>query len=268
MAIKDTKANALIVAGVLCFVCSLLVTAAAIALRPVQQAAKLDDKRKNILRVVGMYQPGMNIDEAFKKITPKVVELDTGAIVEDIDPATYDQYVAAKDPSQGGRVIPGDQDLAKIKYRPRYATVYMLYNDDGTPRTVILPVNGYGLWSTMYGFLAVDADGKTVVGINFYQHAETPGLGGEIDNPNWKQQWPGKIVYDEDGRVALRLVKGGVDPDAPDAEHKVDALAGATLTSDGVSNLVRYWMSDAGFKPFLERIAARQAAAAALAPSV
>ena len=266
MAIKDTKANALIVAGVLCFVCSLLVTVAAIALRPVQQASKLDDKRKNILRVVNMYEPGMNIDEAFKQITPKVVELDTGAIVEDVDPATYDQYSAAKDPAQGGQMILGSADIAKIKYRPKYATVYMLYNDDGTPRTVILPVSGYGLWSTLYGFLAVESDGNTVVGINFYQHSETPGLGGEVDNPNWKQLWSGKKVYDEQGEVALRLGKGGVDPQAPDAEHKVDALAGATLTSDGVSNLVRYWMSEDGFKPFLERLATQHAGAAA-APS-
>ncbi|MES0873124.1 Na(+)-translocating NADH-quinone reductase subunit C [Sinimarinibacterium thermocellulolyticum] len=266
MAIKDTKANALIVAGVLCFVCSLLVTVAAIALRPVQQASKLDDKRKNILRVVNMYEPGMDIDEAFKQITPKVVELDTGEIVDGIDPATFDQYAAAKDPAQGGRSIPADADIAKVKYRPRYATVYFLYNEDGTPRTVILPISGYGLWSTLYGFLAVEADGNTVVGINFYQHAETPGLGGEVDNPNWKQLWPGKKLYDEQGQLALHLVKGGVDPNAPDAEHKVDALAGATLTSNGVSNLIRYWMSEDGFKPFLDKLAAQHAGAAA-APS-
>lgn len=266
MAIKDTKANALIVAGVLCFVCSLLVTAAAIALRPVQQTAKLDDKRKNILRVVNMYEPGMNIDEAFKRITPRIVELDSGEIVEDVDVATYDQYAAAKDPAQGGQVIPGDDDIASIKFRPRYATVYFLYNEDGTPRTVVLPISGYGLWSTLYGFLAVEADGNTVVGINFYQHAETPGLGGEVDNPNWKGLWPGKKIYNADGEVALRLVKGGIDPNSEGAEHKVDTLAGATLTANGVSNLIRYWMSDAGFKPFLERIAAQHAASAA-APS-
>ncbi len=262
MAAKDTKAYALWVAFVLCLVCSVLVTAAAIALRPLQQASRIDDKRKNILRVVNMYEPGINIDEAFKKITPKIVELDTGALVADIDPAGYDQYAAAKDPAQGGRAIAGDDDLAKIKYRPKYATVYFLYNEDGTPRTVILPISGYGLWSTLYGFLAVEADGNTVVGINFYQHAETPGLGGEVDNPVWKQQWGGKQIYDAQGEVLLRLVKGGVDPDSPAAAHQVDALAGATLTSNGVSNLVQYWLSDAGFKPFLQRIAEQHAAAA------
>ena len=261
MAIKDTKANALLVAGVLCLVCSVFVTAAAIALRPTQQAAKLDDKRKNILRVVGLWQPGVDIEEAFKQFTPKLVELSSGEVVEGAaDPATYDQYKAAKDPAQGGAIIPGDEDLAKIKYRPRYATVYFLNNPDGSLKTVILPISGYGLWSTLYGFLAVAADGNTVVGINFYQHAETPGLGGEVDNPNWKAQWPGKKVYDASGKPALRLVRGGASTEGEDAQYEIDALAGATLTADGVSNLVRYWTSDAGFKPFLDKLAAQSAA--------
>ena len=263
MAIKDTKANALLVAGVLCLVCSVFVTAAAIALRPTQQAAKLDDKRKNILRVVGLWQPGVNIDEAFQQFTPKLVELSSGALVEDGPaPATYDQYKAAKDPAQGGSIIPGEEDLAKIKYKPRYATVYFLNHPDGSPKTVILPINGYGLWSTLYGFLAVEADGNTIVGINFYQHAETPGLGGEVDNPKWKSQWPGKKIYGADGKVEVRLVRGGASTEGEEAQHEIDALAGATLTSDGVSNLVRYWTSDAGFKPFLTRLAAQSVATA------
>lgn len=266
MAAKDSKAYALWVAFVLCLVCSVLVTGAAIALRPVQQAAKLDDKRKNILSVVGMYQPGIDLDEAFQKVTPKVVELDSGMVTNEIDPAGYDQYAAAKDPAMGS-VIPGDDDIAKIKYLPKYATVYFLYNEDGTPKTVILPINGYGLWSTLYGFLAVEGDGETVVGINFYQHAETPGLGGEVDNPNWKALWPGKKIYDDQGNVALHLVKGGVNPDSPNAPYQVDALAGATLTSNGVSNLVHFWLSDEGFKPFLDQLKQQHAAADTVAPT-
>lgn len=261
MAAKDTKAYALWVAFVLCLVCSVLVTAAAISLRPIQQAAKLDDKRKNILRVVNMYEQGTSIDKAFSQITPKVVDLDSGTIAGQMDPATYDQYSAAKDPAQGGQLIPGGSDIAKIKYRPRYATVYFLYNEDGSPRTVILPISGYGLWSTLYGFLAVEADGNTVFGINFYQHAETPGLGGEVDNPAWKQLWVGKKIYDKQGRAALHLVKGGVNAESPQASHQVDALAGATLTSNGVSNLIQYWLSDAGFKPFLQKLSAQHTAA-------
>ncbi|MDD3764339.1 MAG: Na(+)-translocating NADH-quinone reductase subunit C [Nevskiales bacterium] len=267
MAAKDSKAYALWVAFILCFVCSVLVTAAAIALRPVQQAAKLDDKRKNILSVVNLYEPGIDLDKAFEQVTPKVINIETGEFAPEIDPANYNQYAAAKDPSQGGSTIPGDEDIAKIKYKPKYATVYFLYNPDGSVKTVILPISGYGLWSTLYGFLAVEADGNTVVGINFYQQSETPGLGGEVDNPNWKALWPGKKIYGDQGQVALHLVKGGVNPDSPEAGHQVDALAGATLTSNGVSNLVQYWLSDAGFKPFLDRIAQQHASVADAQPA-
>lgn len=267
MAAKDTKSYALWVAFTMCFVCSVLVTAAAIALRPVQQAAKLDDKRKNILRVVNMYEPGIDLDEAFTKVTPKVVDLTTGQLTDEIDPARYDQYAAAKDPAQGGQTVPGDEDIAKIKFKARYATVYFLYNEDGSPRTVILPVSGYGLWSTLYGFIAVEADGNSIVGINFYQHAETPGLGGEVDNPKWKALWPGKKIYDDSGKVAIRLVKGGANPGSADAAHQVDALAGASLTSNGVSNLLQYWLSDAGFKPFLKQLAQQHGAPAAAVPA-
>ncbi len=263
MAAKDSKSYAMLFALVLCLICSVLVSAAAIYLRPIQDAARADDKRRNILRVVDMYQPGVNIDTAFQRITPKIVELSTGKFVDGIDPATYDQYVAAKDPSQGGAVIASSEDIASIKFRPQYATVYLVSNDDGSLRNVILPVHGYGLWSTMYGFLALEADGNTVVGINFYQHAETPGLGGEIDNPRWKSVWVGKKIYGEDGKVALHPVKGGVNPSHPDAEHQIDALAGATLTSNGVSNAIRYWLSDAGFKLFLRNIAQQHGDAAA-----
>jgi Na+-transporting NADH:ubiquinone oxidoreductase subunit C len=129
----------------------------------------------------------------------------------------------------------------------------MVENDQGI-ETMILPIHGYGLWSTLYGFIALEGDLKTVVGLGFYQHAETPGLGGEVDNPNWRQQWTGKVVYDEDGEVAVQVLKGSVDSSNPNAEHQVDGLAGATLTSRGVEALVRFWLGENGFGPFLENI--------------
>ncbi len=118
---------------------------------------------------------------------------------------------------------------------------------------MILPVRGYGLWSTLYGFLALESDGNTIAGLGFYEHGETPGLGGEVDNPRWKAQWPGKEVY-EDGDPVIRLIKGSVDPNAANAEHKVDGLAGATLTSKGVTNLLQFWLGERGFKPFLDNL--------------
>ena len=105
----------------------------------------------------------------------------------------------------------------------------------------------------MYGFLALEADGKTVRGINFYDQAETPGLGGEVVNPKWRAIWKGKKVYNEQGVPVLGLIKGNVDPSKPGSEYQVDGLAGATLTSQGVSNLIKYWLGQNGFGPFLEK---------------
>ena len=90
--------------------------------------------------------------------------------------------------------------------------------------------------------------------MGFYEHAETPGLGGEVDNPLWKAKWIGKEIYNPQGEVAIQLLKGGVGPATSNAQYKVDSLAGATLTSRGVENLVHYWLGDNGFKPFLKHI--------------
>lgn len=150
------------------------------------------------------------------------------------------------------------QDLAKISRREQYAVVYLVQNPQGNIEKLILPIRGYGLWSTLYGFIALESDGNTIAGLGFYEHGETPGLGGEIDNPRWKAFWPGKQVY-RDGEVEIGLVKGTVDVAAVDAPWEVDGLAGATLTSKGVTNLVHFWLGKNGFEPFLNNLRAGEA---------
>ena len=187
-----------------------------------------------------------------------------------MDAKSHDQWKAAKDPLLS-TPIPAADDIAGIKRKPKYAKVYLV-KDNGILKTLILPVNGYGLWSTMFGFIAVEADGETVVGLNLYDQAETPGLGGEVVNPKWKALWSGKKIYNFSGKelhennltekgqtidigeVALGLVKGGVEPGKAGAEYQVDALAGATLTSRGVSNLIQYWMGREGYAIYLAKV--------------
>lgn len=250
----ESKARVLITAAVVCFVCSVLVSVSAVALKPLQQQARELDRKRNILDVLGLYQPGMDVDQAFAQLTPVAIELDSGTATDAVDAARFDMFAAAKKPGTG-TPIPDGEDIASINFRPRYATVYLLYGEDGRVRNAVLPVQGYGLWSTMYAFLALEGDANTVRGINFYQQAETPGLGGEVTNPAWRALWRGKQVYDAEGAVQLHLVKGNVDPASPQALHQVDALSGATLTSNGVSALVTYWLSDAAYRPFLQRLA-------------
>jgi Na+-transporting NADH:ubiquinone oxidoreductase subunit C len=253
---KDSKAYTLGVAAILCLVCSIFVAGAAVGLKPIQQAAKAEDVKRNILRTVGLWAPGVNIDEAFRQVEPRVISMETHEFVEGIDPLSYDMIKAAKTTGQN-IPIPRAEDIASIGAKPKYAVVYLVRDEAGALRSIILPISGYGLWSTLYGFLALEPDANTVIGLNFYQHAETPGLGGEVDNPRWKALWAGKKVYDEQGQVALGLIKGTVAPDAPGAEFKVDALSGATLTGNGVTHALQYWMSDQGYRPFLQKLTGR-----------
>ena len=202
----------------------------------------------NILQAAGLFDPQQSIPDQFQIVTTRLVNLDTGEFVNGMDVDRYNQRKASKDPSMN-RVLSTDKDIASIKRQAKIAKVYLVENG-GQIQKIILPIHGYGLWSTLYGFMALEGDGNTVAGLGFYEHAETPGLGGEVDNPSWKKQWTGKRVY-KDGRVALRLVKGGAD--RKDA-YGVDALSGATITSRGVDNLVKFWLSDTGFKPFLDNV--------------
>jgi len=249
---NDSLEKTIAIALSLCFVCAILVSIAAVALRPLQIENKAMDMKKNILDVAGLLQEGTNIHEAFaERIEAKLVDVATGDYV-DGDVEAYDQRKAAKDPAQNV-TLTKDQDLASIRARAKIAKVYLVKEGD-VVKSIILPVHGYGLWSTMYGFLALEADGQTVQSINFYDQGETPGLGAEVVNPNWRALWKGKKVYDEAGNVSLGLIKGLVDTSKPGSEFQVDGLAGATLTSVGVTNLVKYWMSQEGFAAYLAKV--------------
>ena len=258
---KETVTRTLVVALVLSIVFSVVVSTAAVLLRPAQIQNQNLDIKTNILSAAGMLEPGASfedIEETFARFDVQLVDLETGEYVEPSavgvqDPMKYDMYRAASDP-QLSTNIPASEDKAGIKRRPDIAKIYTL-RDNGELTRVVLPVHGYGLWSTLYGFMSLEGDLNTIEGLGFYAHAETPGLGGEVDNPRWKQQWVGKELYNEDKtEPQVRLVKGGVSSGAQDREHKVDALSGATLTSRGVEQLVNYWMGDRGFAPFLQKL--------------
>jgi Na+-transporting NADH:ubiquinone oxidoreductase subunit C len=178
--------------------------------------------------------------------------LETGVFSEAQDAASFDPLKAAKDP-QLSTALPGAQDIALIKRRENLTTVYLV-EQGGELETLILPVRGYGLWSTLHGFIALKGDLNTVVGFGFYQHGETPGLGGEVDNPKWKSLWNGKTLFDDNGKLAVEIIKGSVDPQSAKAEHQVDGLAGATLTTKGVNNLLHFWLGENGFGPLLANL--------------
>ena len=248
MANQDTIQKTLIVALLLCFVCSVIVSTAAVLLSPMQDVNKDRDRKKNILLAAGLYQEGIEIDQQFSVIKAKLVDLDTGTFSLESDISSFDQRKSAKDPNLS-MALTSDQDQAKISRRENQALVYIV-ESKGEFDKIILPVHGYGLWSTLYGFVALESDLNTIAGLGFYEHGETPGLGGEVDNPRWKALWPEKQVYKE-GRVAIQLVKGVVDPGSIDSSYQVDGLSGATLTSTGITNLLQFWLGQNGFQTFI-----------------
>jgi len=239
----------LTVAFALCIVCSVIVSTAAVALRSKQQFNQELDRKTNILNVAQLYEPGMDVNETYEDlITPRVVDLRTGEYSEQHDPATYNAFEARRDPASG-RTLSGEKDIAGLSRQENYSTVYLV-GDPNDPDQIILPIRGQGLWGLMRGFISVRGDGNTIVGITYYEHSETPGLGAEVNNPRWQAQWEGKEVYDEEGDIspAIGLVKGGAS-----GETEVDALSGATLTSNGVTNMLQFWLSPEGFGDYLAR---------------
>ncbi|MFY9341155.1 MAG: NADH:ubiquinone reductase (Na(+)-transporting) subunit C [Planctomycetota bacterium] len=223
-----------------CVVISAGLAATATALKPAQEAAAEFDRQKNVMMAAGLVQEGdlrsrPELEALYKqRVREQVVDLETGAV----DPAKTPADVAAmKDP----------------KDKARYRAIAVGVDAKGAEETFVLPISGKGLWSTLYGYLALEKDANTIRGLTFYQHAETPGLGGEVDNPSWKAQWPGKTILDEQGKlVSITVKKGKVDASiANEKAHYVDGLSGATITCNGVNRFVRADLT--AFKSFLSR---------------
>ena len=250
---RDSMQNTFVVATSVCVFWSVLVSAAAVMLRPIQDANRVEERRRNILLAAGIFDETQSLNELFKAVQTRIVDLATGEYISEaeLDPEEFDQRASAKDPEMSVAIAPAN-DCAKIKRREPYSFVYLVQKD-GKLDQVVLPVNGKGLWSTLYGFIALSADMRTIRGITFYEHRETPGLGGEVDNARWKDQWCGKFAFGEEGDVRIEVIRGRVDPGHETAAYQVDGLAGATITSRGVSNLVKYWLGDDGFGAYLAK---------------
>lgn len=262
MSNKESTQRTILVAFLLCLVCSIIIAGSVVILKPTQEVNKALNLKANILAAAGLMPDSKSsdaIEAAFSKIEAKIVDLDTGKYIEPEvvgrkTALSYDQRKASKNPELS-EALPPEEDIASIKRRVKYAKVYLVKNDDNL-ETIILPISGYGLWSTLHGFVALEKDANTIVGLGFYEHAETPGLGGEVDNPRWKAFWPGKKLFDldESDEPKIHLVKGSVDKSSKNIDYQVDGLAGATLTSRGVTNLIQFWVGENGFQRYLNRL--------------
>lgn len=258
MSSKESIGKTLLVAFCLCVVCSVVVSGTAVILKPMQDANRVLDRNKNVLNAAGLFDPQIHrndeVADMFSQFTPRVIDLNESRFLSDeeldalgIDMASYDQRTVINDPNLSEAISSAD-DQAKIRRRAKYPMLYVMESEENFD-TIVLPVNGYGLWGILYGFLALEGDADTVKGLAFYELKETPGLGAEVRNPRWTALWPGKKIYADDGEVGLRVVKG-----RGAGEYQVDGLAGATLTSRGVDNLIQYWLGENAYGPLLQKI--------------
>lgn len=246
-------------ATAICVVCGLLVSSSAVSLADRQQANIALDKRKNVLLAAGLIKADEQmtreqINARFETVKAIAIDLATGEPAEGIDPLTFDQQKEMAAPSTSTAAPPNP---AQVKRLPNHSVVYQVMGDGGKVEMLVFPVEGKGLWSTLYGYLALDADLVTIRGLTFYQHGETPGLGGEVDNPLWKALWPGRKAFDESGEPAITVIKGSAGPPSDDPYH-VDGLSGATITSRGVTSLIQFWLGEHGFGPYIEKFRASQ----------
>lgn len=249
---RDSFTGTLTVALVLCVVCSALVSFAAVSFKDRQETNREVDKKKNILLSARLCEANASktkVDEIYaEKIREEMIDLGTPSAVSESEiPQGYETEKAAKDPDQQVAVEPADA-LMGVRYREPYAPIYKIYDGENL-EGYILPIYGKGLWSTLYGFIAIESDRETVKGITYYKHGETPGLGGEVDNKGWKALWPGKKIYEESGEVGLDVIKGKA---GPDDQYAIDGLSGATITSKGVDQMIDYWLGEEGYGPYLK----------------
>ncbi len=243
---KETFGGTLIFVFIICLVCAALVSISAVGLKPLQQANKLLDKQTKILEASGLLETaGADVVGTYAKfVTAKMIDLDSGTIIEG-DTDMFDERVDARDEAKS--IKPKD-DMAGINRRANHAVIYLVKNEQGQLDTIVLPIIGLGLWDLMYGFIGLAPDLNTVRSVVYSDLKETPGLGAEVLNPRWKALWPGKKMYNEQGEAAIKIVKGGAKQGDI---HGVDALSGATLTSDGVERTLHFWLGDEGYGPFV-----------------
>ena len=248
---KDSIQNILMIGIGLCLVCAAVISIIAVGLKELQKNNAILDQQKKIVAAADLQEFYGSTEVAFDSIEEIIIDIEEGLITND-STEKYDLSKELRDPSRH-IVLSSIEDIATIKKRENFSKIFLEYREDQL-NTVILPVRGYGLWGILYGYLAISSDLNTIVGLEFYEHKETPGLGAEVDNPKWKALWRGKKIYDENGEILIKVVKGKVDNSNDMSTYEVDGLSGATLTSNGVSNLLAYWLSDSGFKKFLNNL--------------
>ena len=248
---EENLGRTLLVATSVALGCALMVSTAVYLLRPMQLAYADLERNRIVIEAAGLAPPDSDLSDLavvarFVDLQVRIVDLETNEFTDDVDPQLYDQRAASNDPELSV-AIPDQLDLARLGRRARYVPVYLLMDGERIDR-IVLPVSGQGMWSTIYGYLSLEPDLNTIAGIRIYEHGETAGIGDRIQDPNWQSEWIGARLYDDAGQLRFRVARDAGPP------FGVDIISGASVTAEGVGDLVRYWLGEHGYAPLLTRL--------------
>ncbi len=254
---NDSPLKAVLVVLLVALVASFLVSASVVILRPIQLNNQLLDRSTNIMKISGLLPVEGEISDEemlslFKSLDARIVDIDAAVFVTGVDPYKFDSRKAVNDP-ETSVLIPSEFDRATLGRRSSQTLVFLVWNGDELTR-IILPIYGNGMWSVMYGYIALESDFNTIADMTFYEQNETPGLGDQITHPDWLAQWRGRQIYDDHDDLRFAVAITRVDPGSLSAPYEVDALTGATVTANAVTALVHYWFGEHGYRPFLRHL--------------
>ena len=247
---KDSVVGTMVFIISLSLVCSFMITGTAEILKERKLVKKRDEVQQFVLKAAGVESNSGDFRELFaNRVQAKLVDLESGQFIEQENILDFDGRMAAINPETSRKP---KKDTAKIKSRADQVRIFEVFDDQGQLSSIVMPIYGKGLWSMMYGYLAVEPDLNTIKNIVFYEHGETPGIADFVTDPQWNALWQGKKLFDEKGKIAIKVVKGGAK--AGDV-HGVDGVSGATRTGVGIQKAVEFWFGVEGYQNFLHTFA-------------
>jgi Na+-transporting NADH:ubiquinone oxidoreductase subunit C len=246
---SDDRIKIFGIAVLVAFTCALVVSITSVALKPLQdahleveRAAKMEAMLNTLPQMRGLMR-----ESGVTALETRLVNLSDGSFAPDMDAEGFDAVAAADHPATS-IVIPSEADVAGLKRREHHAPVHLLERD-GELKLLVLPMRAAGYQSTITAMLALQPDLRTIAGLTITGHAETPGMGARIAEPEWAALWPGKQIADDDGRIVIDVVRGQAT-----GPYEVDGISGATRSSNAVGLMLAFWLGDLGYGPFLDRL--------------
>lgn len=245
---NESRVKTVAVAVLVSAVSAVVVAGTAVTLRPLQEANRAAERQARLDAMIAEL-PGMAdivTASGADSLETVIVDLRSGTVAEDLDPAGFDLRATAQDPATSTALAAVD-DIAGIGRRPDFSRIYLVRVGEAL-RLLILPVYATGYQSTIHAYLALEGDLNTVAALSIVEQAETPGLGARVQDRKWLDLWPGKKIANEQGRVLISVVRG-----SGQTIYEVDGITGATRTSNAVTNMIRFWLGEHGYGPVLER---------------